>query len=138
MIHLLFGGRAIPFVYDRAQGRELLAKPGVIISAFDSQSARELARPLGYDFFDLCVDAGKELMGGDAKDHLACERSLQVRVPGQVLETRDFRSAMAAKEKGHLILCETTAFPVSPEIARNPGRHKNAGRPASAEPCLSA
>jgi hypothetical protein len=112
--------------------------PGTMLLALRLQLIRELARPLGYDFFDLCEYAGEDLMGGDAKDHLACERSLQVRVPGQVLETRYFRSTMATKKKGHLILCETTAFPVSPEIARNPGRHKNAGWPAKAEPCLLA
>ena len=65
-------------------------------------------------------------MGGDAKDHLACERSLQVRMPGQALETRYLRSALAPKEKSHLVLCETPAFPVGPEIAHNSGRHKNA------------
>jgi hypothetical protein len=88
--------------------------------AFCLQSIREQPRTLGYDFFDLCEHAWKELMGGDPKDHLACERSLQVRMPGQVLETRYLRSALASKEKGHLVLCETIAFPVGPEIAHNP------------------
>jgi len=73
-------------------------------------------------------------MGGNSKDHLACERSLQVRLPGQSLEAGYFSTALIPKEKGHLILCETASFPVGPEIANNPGYHTSAGRPARAEP----
>jgi hypothetical protein len=119
MIHLLFGGRAIPFVYDRAQGRELLAKPGVIISAFDSQSARELARPLGYDFFDLCGHAREKVMGENAKNHLTCKRNLEVRPPPQPLKACDVGTAPAPKEKSHLVLSETRPFPVCAEITLN-------------------
>jgi hypothetical protein len=50
--------------------------------ALGHQSTREQPRPLAYYFFDLCEQAGKEFMGGDTKDHLACERSLEVRMPG--------------------------------------------------------
>jgi hypothetical protein len=76
----------------------------VILPALRSQSAQKLARPLGYGFFDLCEHAGKEFAGGNPKDHLACERSFQVRLPGQTLKARYFRTALAPKEKGHLIL----------------------------------
>ena len=93
-----------PSAYDGAQDPELLAKPRMILPALRSHSARKLARPLGYRFFDLCEHAGKELMGGDPKDHLACECSFQVRLPGQTLKARYFRTALAPKEKGHLIL----------------------------------
>jgi len=76
----------------------------VILPTLRSHSARKLARPLGYGFFDLCEHAGKELMGGNPKDHLACERSLQVRLPGQTLKARYLRAALAPKEESHLIL----------------------------------
>ena len=125
----------LPLGHDVPQDRELVAKPGTILPALRLQTTRQQTRPLGYGFFDLCEHAGKELMGGNPKDHLACERSFQVRLPGQTLKTRYFRTALASKEKGHLILCETASFPVGPEIAQYPGCHKKSlGRPGHAEP----
>jgi hypothetical protein len=106
-----------------------VAEPGLIVRAPRSQSIREQTRPLRYGFLDLCEHTGKELMGGDAKYHLACERSFQVRLPGQTLKARYFRTALVAQEKGHLVLSEPTSLPVGPEIAHDPGRHMSAGRP---------
>jgi hypothetical protein len=112
-----------------------VAQSGVAVPGLLLQLDRELARTLGYGFFDLCEHAWKKLMGGDAKNHLACERSLQVRLPGQPLKARYFRTALASNEKSHLILREAISFPVGPEIAHNPGCHKSSGRPGRAEPC---
>jgi hypothetical protein len=125
---------AVSLGHDRAQDRELVAKAGMILSGLSLQSTRELARPLSYDFFDLCEYAGKELMGENPKDHLACERSLQVRLPGPSFEAGYFRAALVPKEKGHLSLSETASFPVGPEIAHDPGYHTSSRRPGHAEP----
>jgi hypothetical protein len=73
-------------------------------------------------------------VGGNPKDHLACKRSFQVRVPGQTLKARYFRTALVAKEKSHLVLGETTSLPEGPEIAHYPGYHRSSGRPGYAEP----
>ena len=43
-------------------------------------------------------------MGRNPKDHLACNHSFQVRLPGQTLKARYFRTALVAKEKSHLVL----------------------------------
>ena len=59
-------------------------------------------------------------MGRNPKNNLACERSFQVRLPGQSLKARYFRTALAAKEKSHLVLCETTTLPVGPKITHDP------------------
>ena len=63
-------------------------------------------------FLDLCERAGKELMGRNPKDHLACKSSFQVRLPGPMLKARYFRTAFAPKQKSYLVLSETPSLSI--------------------------